>query len=155
MTKFQDVYTPEEQLTIDEAIYPFRGRIIFRVYIKGNPHKYWIKVYELCQAKSGYIYNMEVCPTNSEHNTAFNVVDKLCDKREGSLCAWIDGSPVQRSSTIMGLQNKGGRHSDILKKKKRCLNKHFSGELKQGEKYHASGITSWPSSGRTFLMSFP
>ena len=46
--KFQDVYTPEEKLTIDEAICPFRGRIFFRVYIKGKPHKYGIKMFELC-----------------------------------------------------------------------------------------------------------
>jgi hypothetical protein len=25
----------------------------------------------------------------------------------------------------------------------------FAGKLKKGEKYHANGITSWPSSGRT------
>jgi hypothetical protein len=52
------------------------------------------------------IYNLEVCtvthPTNSEHNTAFSVVDMLCDKREGLLCAWIDGSPIQ-ISTIYGV----------------------------------------------------
>jgi hypothetical protein len=58
--------------------------------MKGKPHKYWIKMYELFQAKTGYVYNLEVgtvaYPTNSEHNTAFSVVDRLCDKREGSLC---------------------------------------------------------------------
>jgi hypothetical protein len=84
------VYTTEEQLTIGKAIYPFQGRIFFRVYIKGKPHKYGIKMYELYQAKSGYVYNLEVCtvahPINSENNTAFSVVDRLCDKREGSLC---------------------------------------------------------------------
>jgi hypothetical protein len=68
----------EEQLTI-----------FFYVYIKENPHKYWIKMYELCQAKSGYVYNLEVCtvahPTNSELNTVFSVVDGLCNKKEGSL----------------------------------------------------------------------
>jgi hypothetical protein len=66
--KFSDVYTPEEQLTIDKAIYPLQGRIFFCVYINGKPHKYWIKMYELCQAKSSYICNLEVCtvanPTN-------------------------------------------------------------------------------------------
>jgi hypothetical protein len=97
----------EEQLTIGEAIYPFRCRRFFRVYIKGKPHKYWIKMYELYQAKSSYICNLEICtvahPTNSEHNTAFSVVDRLCDKREGSLRTWMDGSPVQRSTTIYGV----------------------------------------------------
>jgi hypothetical protein len=89
-TQFQDVCTPEEQLTINEAILPFQGRVFFHVCIKGKPHNYWIKMYELCEAKSSYIYNLEVCtvahPTNSEHNTVFSVVDRLCDKREGSLC---------------------------------------------------------------------
>jgi hypothetical protein len=84
------VYTTEEQLIIGETIYPIQGHIFFHVYIKGKPHKYWIKMYELCQAKkNGYIYNLEVCtvahPTNSEHNMAFSAVDRLCDKREGSL----------------------------------------------------------------------
>jgi hypothetical protein len=81
ITLFQDVYSPEEQLTIDKAICPFRGRIFFRVYIKGKPHKYGIKMFELCEAKSGYAYNLEVYtgahPTNSEHNTVFSVVDRL------------------------------------------------------------------------------
>jgi hypothetical protein len=84
----------EEQLTIEGAIYPFQGRIFFCVYIKGKPHKYWIKMYELCEIQSSYVYNLEVCtvahPTISEHNTAFNVVDRLFYKREGSLCVYMD-----------------------------------------------------------------
>jgi hypothetical protein len=86
VTKFQDVYTPEEQLIIDEAICPFGWRIIFRVYIKGKPHKYGIKMLELCEAKSGYVYNLNVYTgahrTNSDHNTAFTV-DRLQDKMKG------------------------------------------------------------------------
>jgi hypothetical protein len=81
ITKFQDVYTPEEQLTIDEAICPFRGCIFCRVYIKGKPHKYGIKMFELCEAKSGYVYNLDVYtgahPTNSEYNMVFSVVNRL------------------------------------------------------------------------------
>jgi hypothetical protein len=54
------------------------------VYIKGKPHKYGIKMFELCEAKSGYAYNLYVYtgahPINSEHNTAFSVADRLCDK---------------------------------------------------------------------------
>jgi hypothetical protein len=80
----------EEQLTMDEAIYPFRGHIFFRVYIKGKPHKHGIVMFEFCEAKSSYVYNLEVYtvahPTNSEHNMAFSVFDRVCDKREGSLC---------------------------------------------------------------------
>jgi hypothetical protein len=44
-------------------------------------------MFELCEAKSGYVDNLEVYtgahPTNSEHKTAFSVVDRLCDKIKG------------------------------------------------------------------------
>jgi hypothetical protein len=42
----------------------------------------------------------------------------------------------------------------VMSNKKEVPKQTFSGELKKGEKYHASGITSWPSSGRTFQVSF-
>jgi hypothetical protein len=123
VTKFQDVYTPEEQLTI-EAICPFRGRIFFRVYIKGKPHKYGIKMFEVCEAKSCYMYNLDVYtgahPTNPEHHTTFSVVDRLCDKikRERPLC--VHGQMVFQSKDIrqfMELQNKGCRHSEVQQKR--------------------------------------
>jgi hypothetical protein len=44
--KISGIYIPEEQLTINEAIYLFQGHIFFHVYIKGKPHKYWIKMYD-------------------------------------------------------------------------------------------------------------
>jgi hypothetical protein len=44
-TEFQDVYRPEEALTTDEAICPFRGCIYFCVYMKLKPHKYGIRIF--------------------------------------------------------------------------------------------------------------
>jgi hypothetical protein len=60
---------------------PISRAYILTFFIKGRPHSYWIKIYELCDAKIGYVYNLEVCtvlnPTDPEHNTAFIVVDRL------------------------------------------------------------------------------
>jgi hypothetical protein len=79
--KFQIVYTPDKFLTIDEAICIFLGRINFRICMKGKPQKYGIKISELCEAKSGYVCNVEVCAdthaTEPDHNISFNVVDRL------------------------------------------------------------------------------
>ena len=52
-------------------------------------------MFELCEAKSGYVYNLDVNtgahPTNSEHNMAFSVVDRLCDKIKGKVhCVYMD-----------------------------------------------------------------
>jgi len=85
--KLQVVYTLEEQLTTDETICQFQGCIFYHVYIKGKPHIYGIKIFEFCEAKSGYVYNLEVYsgthPTNSEHIMAVSVVDRLCHKIKG------------------------------------------------------------------------
>ena len=93
--KLQVVYTPEEQLTIDKTICPFQGRIFYHVYIKGKPHRYGIKIFELCEAKSSYIYNLEdytgTHPTNSKHITAVSVFDMLSDKIKGKgHCVYMD-----------------------------------------------------------------
>jgi hypothetical protein len=48
--------------------------------MKGKPHKYGIKIYQLCVAKSGFVCNMEVyagAHQTDEYNTSFNVVDRL------------------------------------------------------------------------------
>ena len=91
VTKFQDVYTPKEQLTNDEATYPFGGRIFLRVYIKAKPQKYSINMFELCEVKVATSTTMKVHPTKSEHNTAFSVVDRLCDKIKGKgQCVYMD-----------------------------------------------------------------
>jgi len=119
ITKFQDVYTPEEQLTINEAICPFQGPICFCVYIKGKPHKYGIQMFELCEAKRGCVYSLDICtgahPNNSEHNTAFSVVDRLCDKIKGKgRCVYMDrwcASPKIFDHLW------GCRHSDVQQKR--------------------------------------
>jgi hypothetical protein len=51
VTHVQDVYTPEEQLTIEKVICSFQGPILFCVYIRGKPHKHGIKMFELCEQK--------------------------------------------------------------------------------------------------------
>ena len=139
ITKFQDVYTPEEQMTINKAICPFRGCIFYCVYIKRKPHKYWIKIFELCEAKSCYIYNLEVYtgahPTNSEHNTAFSVVDRLCDKiKWNGHCVYMDRwfSCPKIFNHLWGC--KTNAVGTVMFNRKEIPKQTFSGKLKKGEK---------------------
>lgn len=47
--KMDDIYYPSKELSLDEAMVLWRGRLIFRQYIKGKRHKYGIKLYTLCE----------------------------------------------------------------------------------------------------------
>ncbi|XP_050452133.1 piggyBac transposable element-derived protein 5-like [Cataglyphis hispanica] len=58
--KFQTVYTPKQELSLDEGIIPWRGRLSFRTYNPAKLVKYGILVRMLCEATSGYICNFKV-----------------------------------------------------------------------------------------------
>ena len=60
MNDFHTFYIPDEELTVDERICGFRGRVHFRVFIKGKPEKYGMKLFYLCEATSGYVCMAEV-----------------------------------------------------------------------------------------------
>jgi len=42
----------------------------------------------------------------------------------------------------------------VMSNRKEMLKQAFSGKTKKAKKYHTNGIASWPSSGKTFVMSF-
>ena len=43
------IYKPRRKLCIDKAMVLWRGRLVFRQYVKNKRHKYGIKLYELCE----------------------------------------------------------------------------------------------------------
>ena len=44
----EELYVPDKNLSLDESMMLWRGRLLFRQYIKNKRHKYGIKDYELC-----------------------------------------------------------------------------------------------------------
>lgn len=58
--KFKNNYYPERDLTIDEAGIPWRGRGGKRQFNPNKPHKYHIKIYEVCESDSGYVLSFEL-----------------------------------------------------------------------------------------------
>lgn len=47
--KMKTIYYPCRELSIDEGMVLWRGRLHFRQYIQGKRHKYGIKIYSLCE----------------------------------------------------------------------------------------------------------
>lgn len=54
---FRRVYVPEKELSLDETLILFRGRLYFRQYIKSKKARYGIKFYVLTNA-DGYVVNI-------------------------------------------------------------------------------------------------
>ena len=56
---FKAVYKPEREVSIDEELIKFKGRVAFRQYIPSKRSRFGIKVFALCD-KTGYFYDSMV-----------------------------------------------------------------------------------------------
>ncbi|PNF32271.1 hypothetical protein B7P43_G17593 [Cryptotermes secundus] len=58
--KFHTVYKPNQQLSLDESVIPWRGRLRMRTYNPGKLTKYGLLVRVVTESTSGYIGNLEI-----------------------------------------------------------------------------------------------
>lgn len=80
---------PNENLTIDEQLLGYRGRIPGRTYMPSKPRKYGLKIFWLCEAPSGFALNGYIYlgrqPGEPAHNNlAFDITMDLCQPFYGS-----------------------------------------------------------------------
>lgn len=54
LPRFVEVYSPERNLSIDETLIKFKGKIYFRQFIPIKPGRFGIKCFTLAEASSGY-----------------------------------------------------------------------------------------------------
>ena len=52
--QFLKIWQPRKEISIDEGIIPFKGRIHFKVFNPNKPDKYGIKTFKLCNSTNGY-----------------------------------------------------------------------------------------------------
>ena len=92
--KFETVYTPGENVTLDESMIKYKGRLAFRQYMPAKPIKWGIKVWSLCEADTGYMCRFQVYTGREgaqEHGLTFRVVDELMTPyRYTNICVYMD-----------------------------------------------------------------
>jgi len=74
IARFQQVYTPGREVSIDEAMMLWRDRLMFRQYIPGKRHKYGVKMFMLCEP-NGYVYNFNLYTGKSEPMPGFGLAE--------------------------------------------------------------------------------
>jgi hypothetical protein len=82
VSKFQQVYVPEKQISIDEGMIPRKDRLIFKVYKHNRPDRYSIKACLVSESKSCYICNMDVYTGKSCKAYSNNTNSKVCGERK-------------------------------------------------------------------------
>ena len=52
-------FKPGKDLTVDERMVPYRGRVKFRIYLANKPDKYGMKLWLLVDSKNYYVLNFQ------------------------------------------------------------------------------------------------
>lgn len=86
---FQGVYKPTCELSVDESMIGFQGRLSFRQYMPKKAKKFGIKVWCLAESRTGYILNFDVytgkdkSSTRDQQPLASSVVINLLQPYQG------------------------------------------------------------------------
>ncbi|GFU95198.1 piggyBac transposable element-derived protein 4 [Trichonephila clavipes] len=56
--RFKEVITPDRDVTIDESMMLFKGRLGWKQYMPLKRSRFGIKSYMLCESKSGYVWSL-------------------------------------------------------------------------------------------------
>ncbi|PNF18924.1 hypothetical protein B7P43_G18030, partial [Cryptotermes secundus] len=58
--KFQEIYLPSQNISVDESLTLWKGRLSFKQYLPLKASKFGIKTYELCDSATGYLWSFLV-----------------------------------------------------------------------------------------------
>jgi hypothetical protein len=69
------VYVPQQNVSVDEELVLFRGRVMFRQYMPAKKARCGIKIYCMCEAASGYVSNFLIHSTREENRRFADGID--------------------------------------------------------------------------------
>ena len=82
LERFQTIYKPNQQLSLDEAMIPWRGRLRIRTYNPGKLIKYGLLVRMVTESTSGYILNFKIYAGEGKklQETIFTLLEPYLDQ---------------------------------------------------------------------------
>ncbi|XP_050452209.1 piggyBac transposable element-derived protein 4-like [Cataglyphis hispanica] len=86
--KFKTIYTPEEDLSLDESLMKYTGRMAYKQYNPSKRARFGVKFYKLCKSKSGYciqfkIYTGQDINKNADTSASESVTMFMCTTISG------------------------------------------------------------------------
>ena len=100
LERFQALYIPGKEISIDKSMVLWRGRLIFRQYILGKRHKYGVKLYMLYE-HTDYVRNVLVYCGKMNPHSSFGHAETVVLKLIGRLHA-RDQTSSKRASEKSG-----------------------------------------------------
>lgn len=71
-SNFKNQFYPFENIIIDGSMILYKGRLIFKQYIKTKRHRFGLKLFVLCDCETGYVLNFQVYTDKNENQKKKN-----------------------------------------------------------------------------------
>ncbi|XP_055928749.1 piggyBac transposable element-derived protein 4-like [Argiope bruennichi] len=55
--RFKSIYVPKPEISVDESLIAYKGRLSWKQFIPTKRARFGIKLFQLCESESGYIWN--------------------------------------------------------------------------------------------------
>lgn len=68
--KFKTIYTPEEDVSLDESLMKYTGRMAYKQYNPSKRARFGVKFYKLCESKSGYCIQFKIYTGQDKNKNA-------------------------------------------------------------------------------------
>ena len=146
--RFLSQYHTHEELSVDEAMIPFKGRLGIKQYMKDKPTKWGIKVFVLADARTGYTVRLQIYTgknsnlVGSDTGLCSRVVLELLDGLEDKCPKVYMDNYYTSPELFLSLYNKGVNACGTA----RSNRKHFPKDLKV-DKRVSVGYYDFRSSG--------
>ncbi|XP_015748429.1 PREDICTED: piggyBac transposable element-derived protein 4-like [Acropora digitifera] len=112
IVRFQEVYTPERQLVIDETLIKFKGKVHFRQFMPTKLGRFGMKAFTLAESTSGYVLKIYTGKENNEvqkglynYYTSVALFEEL-EERKTLACGTVRSNRVALPREICGVNEK-------------------------------------------------
>ena len=80
LKNFKKAYNPGREVSLDESMIGFKGRLSFLQYMPKKPTKWGMKAFVLADSKTGYTYNWRLYTgiTRTSEHTASTSTSQTC-----------------------------------------------------------------------------
>lgn len=95
ITKFMENYRPGEKVTVDESLMLWKGRLGWKQFIRTKRARFGIKSFDLCECKTGYVYNSSIYTGKGTDNTGDSELGL-----SGSMVMHLMGPLLEKGRTV-------------------------------------------------------
>ena len=60
VSAFKNAYIPNQNISVDESVISFKGRLSWVQYLPNKPHKWGIKAWVMADSSNGYVCNFKL-----------------------------------------------------------------------------------------------